>query len=375
MSDIIEMQETEEKKKVKRKKVKKVVLIVIGAILLLLVTAALILPKPLAMSVYKDNFGKRFTTYEPLAWSIEDFDGLLRDRYTFESDKGQTLVGYKYYRENTELKGVVVLAHGFGGGGQRNYMHISNYFASNGYAVFAYDATGNDESEGEEVGGLPQGVIDLDYALRFVKSNPDFAGLPIVLWGHSWGGYSVGSVTKLHPDVKAAVIVAGFNESLDMIETEGRNIVGRAIDFVLSYFAKYEKKTFGEYATMSVLDSLDTTDSQVMIVHSVDDEMIPFEISYARYYEKYADDERFTFVRYEDRGHNYVFCSDARKEYVEEYNAGAAEYKERVGEITEEMRAAYYEEHFDKNRGYELDSELMSQMLELYNNSIGLNSY
>lgn len=360
----------EENQMTKRKKVKRIVLMVIGAILLLLILAALILPKPLAMSVYNDNFGKRFTTYEPLAWSIDDFDGLMRDKYTFASDKGQMLTGYKYYRGEEAPKGLVVLAHGFGGGGHRSYMNIADYFAGNGYAVFAYDATGNDESEGEAVGGLPQGVIDLDYALRFVKSNPDFAGLPIVLWGHSWGGYSVGSVLKLHPDVKAAVIVAGFNESLDMIETEGRNIVGDVIDFVLPYFEKHEKKTFGEYASMSILESLDATEASVMVIHSVDDEMIPFEISYARYYEKYADNERFTFVRYEDRGHNYLFCSDARREYVEEYNAAAAEYKERVGEITEEMRAAYYEENFDKHRGYELDSELMPQMLEVYNSSI-----
>ena len=67
-----------------------------------------------------------------------------------------------------------------------------------------------------------------------------------------------------------------------------------------------------------------------------------------------------------------MFCSDDRKEYVEEYNVAAAEYKERVGEITEEMRAAYYEEYFDKHKGYELDSELMAQMLVLYNSSIGL---
>ena len=174
----------------------------------------------------------------------------------------------------------------------------------------------------------------------------------------------------MHPDVKAAVIVAGFNESLDMIETEGRNIVGDVIDFVLPYFEKHEKKTFGEYASMSILESLDATEASVMVIHSVDDEMIPFEISYARYYEKYADNERFTFVRYEDRGHNYLFCSDARREYVEEYNAAAAEDKERVGEITEEMGEAYYEENFDKHRGYELDSELMSQMLEVYNSSI-----
>jgi len=176
----------EENQMIKRKKVKKIVLMVICAILLLLILAALILPKPLAMSVYNDNFGKRFTTYEPLAWSIDDFDGLMRDKYTFASDKGQMLTGYKYYRGEEAPKGLVVLAHGFGGGGHRSYMNIADYFAGNGYAVFAYDATGNDESEGEAVGSLPQSVVDLDYALRFVKSNSDFAGLPIALWGHSW---------------------------------------------------------------------------------------------------------------------------------------------------------------------------------------------
>ncbi len=356
----------------KLKKPVKIILIVVGVILVLLIVAALILPKPLAMSVYNDNFGTRFTTYEPLAWSIEDFDGLMRDKYTFESDKGQLLTGYKYYRDNAETKGLVVLAHGFGGGGHNSYMDVADYFASNGYAVFAYDATGNDESEGDAVGGLPQGVIDLDYALRFVKSNEDFAGLPIVLWGHSWGGYSVGSVMKLHPDVKAAVMVAGFNESLDMLEFEGRNIAGDAIDYVLPIFEDYEKETFGDYASMSVLDGLGATDAKVMILHSTDDDMIPIENSYERYYEKFSADERFTFIRFENRGHHMVYNSEAAMAYQEEFNQKAQEYVDSVGEenITDEMRAAYYEENLDLHKAYELDSEFMAQMLELYDNSI-----
>lgn len=357
----------------KLKKPIKIILIVFAVLIVLLIAAALILPKPLAMSVYNQFFGIRYTTYEPLAWSIEDFDGLMRDKYTFESDKGQMLTGYKYYRDNSETKGLVVLAHGFGGGGHRSYMHIADYFASNDYAVFAYDATGNDESEGEAVGGLPQGVIDLDYALRFVKSNDDFAGLPIVLWGHSWGGYSVCSVSKLHPDVKGIISVAGFNESLDMLESEGRKIAGDAVDFVLPYFEEYEKETFGEYASMSALESLAETEADVMMLHSTDDDMIPIEASFDRYYEKFSADERFTFIRFEDRGHNYIFCSPKALEYRVEYNAAGDEWLESIGgseNLTEEMRADYYKENFDKHKGYELDSELMAQMLELYNNSL-----
>ena len=354
----------------KRKKTLKIIFIVLAIVLALIIAAGLIVPKQLAMAVYNDNFGVRFTCDEATAWDLEDFDGLLRDRYTFASHQGQMLTGYKYYRNTAETRGVVVLAHGFGGGGHRYYMDVADYFAANGYAVFAYDATGNDESEGEAVGGLPQGIIDLDYALRFVKSSPEFAGLPIMLWGHSWGGYSAGSVTKLHPDVKAVVIVAGFNESLDMLETEGRNIAGEAIQFVLPYFEEYETKTFGEYASMSILESLDATDARVMMIHSADDGMIPIENSFDRYYEKYADNDRFTFVRYENRGHNDVFYDESMHPYREVFNAAGKQYTESVGEVTEEMRLAYFDEHFDKHKAYPLDEALMQRMLEMYNSSI-----
>ena len=35
-----------------------------------------------------------------------------------------------------------------------------------GYLVFGYDATANDESGGEIVGGMPQGIADLDKAIN-----------------------------------------------------------------------------------------------------------------------------------------------------------------------------------------------------------------
>lgn len=352
------------------KKLLKISLIVVCVLIVILIAAMLFLPKYLAVTVYNENFNKRFTSYEPLTFDIDDFDSLQRVKYTFPSNKGQMLTGYRYDHADVVPLGVIVLAHGFGGGGHRSYMNIADWFAANGYAVFAYDATGNDESEGDVVGGLPQGLIDLDYALRFIKAEPDFYGLPIMLWGHSWGGYSVGSVLALHPDVKAAVIVAGFNASIDMLECEGRNIAGDAIDLLLPALEAHEKDLFGTYASMNVLDGLASSDAKVMILHSADDGMIPIDMSYDRYYAAYGDDDRFTFIRYEDRGHNYLFCSEARRSYVEAYNAEANAYVELHGPHTEESRAAYYEEHFDKHKGYELDSELMSRMLALYNSSI-----
>jgi alpha-beta hydrolase superfamily lysophospholipase len=73
-----------------------------------------------------------------MARNIGEFEGLNSNRYTFTSDKGQILVGYGYYRELENNKGVVIFAHGLGGGGHNSYMGIADFFTSNGYVVFAY---------------------------------------------------------------------------------------------------------------------------------------------------------------------------------------------------------------------------------------------
>ena len=181
----------------------------------------LVIMPGMSVMVYNDNFGERFETADWMAYSVSDFDGLEVTECTFLSNDGQILAGYQYKKENQKMKGVVVLAHGLGGGGHNTYMNIADYFTSNGYLVFAYDATGNDKSEGDSVKGLPQGVIDLDYALRYVKDAEEYRDLPIVLFGHSWGAYSAGSVLNRHTDVKAAVLAAGFDRSTDLFEQQG----------------------------------------------------------------------------------------------------------------------------------------------------------
>ena len=351
------------------KKTLKITLIIAGVIVVLLILAGIFAPPIIADAVYKDNFGQRFETYEPTARSVDEFEGLNVSEYTFESDKGQKLAGYKYYREN-EPKGVVVLAHGFGGGGHNSYMNIADYFTACGYVVFAYDATGNDKSEGEEVGGLPQGVIDLDYALRFVGECEEFRGLPVMLWGHSWGAYSVGSALSLHPEVKAAVMVSGFDKSADMIEFQGREIAGDAIDWILPYINKIEEKKFGTYASLSCMEGFEKSNAAVLIVHSRNDAVVPYKNSFQRFYDKYSGDPRFEFISYENMGHNYIFCSDASFEYSDEFDRQFNEYIEATGGFTPEKKAAYLKENLDKKKCYALNEELMKKMSDLYDRNL-----
>lgn len=358
--------------KEKMKKGLKITLIILGILLVLIIAALLIAPKMIVKTIYKQNFGTRFTSSEPHCRDIAEFDGLEREKYVFTSNEGQKITGYVYKKGDTEPKGLIVLAHGFGGGGHCSYMDVADYFASNGYNVFAYDATGNDESEGESVKGLPQGVIDLDYALNYIKADEELSDLPLMLWGHSWGGYSVCSVSKLHPEIEGIISVAGFNSSLDMIENVGRDMAGDAIDYAMPLFEDLEKDKFGDFATMNVLESLERATADVLIYHSADDDLIPIELSYDKYYEKFADNERFTFVRFEDRGHNYIFNSAESLEYREKVNADYKKYVESIGEenITPEIRLDFIKKNVDRMKFFELDSETMEQMLEFYDNCI-----
>lgn len=272
----------------------------------------------LTVVTYNGYFGKRFETDEALAYSVSDFQGLRVQECSFSSNNGQILAGYKYSKEDQEdIKGVVVLAHGIGVGGQNSYMDAAYRFASGGYLVFAYDATGNDKSEGDSVEGLPQGVIDLDYALRYVKQDDEYKDLPIVLFGHSWGGYSVGNVLNCHPDVEAAVIVAGFDRSYDMIESQGESIMGPFINIFMPYISLYERLKFGEYAAYSALDGFENSDAGIMIIHSRDDYVVPIEYGYDKFYDVYGDNSRFSFIKYDDRGHNIQLDHDLMEQILE----------------------------------------------------------
>lgn len=354
----------------------KAVKILIPVIVLAVVLVMVILYGILTISIYNDNFNKRFETYEPTKLYVEDFDGLQRTRYEFPSDKGQKLVGYLYSTGETP-RGIIVIAHGMGAG-HNSYMDCANYFAHNGYDVFAYDATGNDESEGDGVGGVPQGVIDLDHAISFVEESGNFPDLPILLFGHSWGGYSVCNVLTYHPEVRAVIECSGCNSSSDLFEGGGKaQAPGFVIDTMVPIVKLYERVKFGRYAANTAMDGFAASDAPVMIVHSADDGVVPITYGYDRYYEKYQNDPRFCFVRYEDRGHNYIFDDMT---YINEFNADfdkwmeTLEYDCKAEENKERFqadRAEYFRQHLDRQRwSHMLDTEMFGRFVEFYNESL-----
>ena len=349
---------------------KKKILIIILCALVVLLTGGIWF---LSVYIYNENFNQRFDSYEPLKLRIEDFEGLQCTPYQFASDKGQKLAGYLYSFGEGQ-KGILIIAHGFGGGGHNSYMDVADYFARNGYLVFAYDATGCDASEGKGVGGLPQGVIDLDYAISFVENSGNFPALPIVLFGHSWGGYAVTNVLTMHPEVRAVISCSGFNTSADMFEAEGQKEAGDGIALFMPFVKLHERIRYGKYASNSAMDGFAATDAAVLILHSADDSMVPVGIGYDVYYAGYGNDPRFTFIRPEDRGHNYVYDDMG---YINEFNAGfdqwleTLDYDYHAKENTERFaadKADYFHNNLDREQWcHKLDTALFEKFLDFYN--------
>ena len=259
-------------------------------------------------SAYRKAFNYRCTTSIADRYDIEKFPTMSYRKHTFPTRQGHMLTGYLYESaEGKDAKALVVFAHGLGAGGQVGDLPIFDYLVQNGYCVFAYDATGNDESEGEAVGGLPQGYIDMDYAVTYAQSLEETRGLSLVLMGYSWGGLSAGNTLNTHPEAVAVVTIAGWNRANDLVMRSNEKKMGAAVAKAMDPFiGLYEVITYGKYAFSTAMKGFAGSDCGVMIIHGELDGTVPIELGYDIYAEKYADDPRFTFLRYSDRGHTNI---------------------------------------------------------------------
>ena len=155
-------------------------------------------PAVLTERIYNMMFNHRFSCYTPLFYQLEDFPDLVRERHEFYSYSKNKLVGYIYSIKSQQNKGIFVFSHGYGGGGHHCYLDLIHAICEQGYYVFAYDMTANDESQGHGMKGFTQGMLDCDRAISYVEALNEYQSLPLYLCGHSMGAYSVSTALSFH---------------------------------------------------------------------------------------------------------------------------------------------------------------------------------
>lgn len=304
-----------------------------------------------------------YQTYEDVA------DDYKRTEVEFLSEE-HLLKGYLYGPKKAEQ--LVVISHGMGGGAD-SYLQEILYFVDRGYKVFAFDNTGSYDSEGDGIGGLSQSLIDLDAALNYIESDETLKKMPILLYGHSWGGYAVTAVLNYHHNIVAAVSVAGYNSPMEMMMDWCKEEMGLFAYIEYPYLWIYQKVLFGGASNLSAVDGINGSGIPVMLIHGTEDQTVAYDgpgiISHK---EKITNPNVVYFSRSEkgQNGHSNLFRPIKSSQYLKEKKAEYQELSKKYGGKIPEDILKEWEMSIDKKKTSKLDEIVMRDIYEFYEEAL-----
>ncbi len=347
----------------KKKLVKRIILI-----FLLIVFLAYVIGSFFGVRyVLHENFGRaeifEYTGY----YKYEDYaDKYDREEIIFNSGDNK-LTGYIYGDGD---KGLVIISHGLGGYSE-SYISETLYFVDHGYKVLGFDNTGSGRSEGEGTMGMAQSVIDLDAALTFAESDDRLKNLPIFLYGHSWGGYAVTAILDSDHDIKAAASVSGYSTPMDILFERAQSMMSKPLAFIEYPFIWLNNKiTFGGKANISAVDSINSSDAHVLIIHGTEDETIKFDGASIISHKDEITNPNVEYKIMEGKGHNDLFLDDETIKYIKEKNEEYSKlYDEYDGNVPEEADKKFYD-NVDKSKTSKISEEFMGDVNEFFQNAL-----
>ena len=288
-----------------------------------------------------------------------------RQLFNFMSGKNK-LQGYQYGLQND--RGLIVVSHGIGGGAD-SYLPQITWFVDQGWRVLAYDSTGSFDSEGKTTRGFPQMLLDLDSLLTYVEEQPDLSELPVMLFGHSWGGYAVSTVLHYDHDIKGVASVAGADSPMEIVLEQGKSMMGSFIYIQSLYLWLYQHLLFGQAASLSASDAIISNDVPVMLIHGTEDEMVLFEGSsiIANMDKNLPDHVKLMICDQEKQnGHNSLFKSDEAIEYIDDINVTyRALYDHHQQNIPYDVNQEFYAS-VDRDLAQQLDESFMQEIHSFY---------
>ncbi|MDR2663059.1 MAG: lysophospholipase [Treponema sp.] len=321
-------------------------LLVLAAVLALLAAASMITIHLLFSKVF---FGRVKAAESGSSFRYEDYPREDRGTVRFRSGKN-ILQGYLYGTRNT--KALVVISHGIGSGAAA-YMAETIWFANHGYRVFTYDGTGSHASEGRGTLGTAQSKIDLDAALSYIEETRGLKELPVLLYGHSWGGYAAAAVLAKNHPVTASVSVAGYNTPMGIVYETAQKIIGPLAPPAYPFMRLNNFFRFGREANIAAVKAINASGTPILIIHGTADRTIRYDgasIIARRHQITNPGAEFYTRRGEGQNGHGSLFLSAAAAAYAEQMkDRPAAECdKFKLGELDEEYMNvvnAFYEKH------------------------------
>ncbi len=287
----------------------------------------------------------------------KDFPGLHREEYSFPSSLGHSLAGNFYYYDGYDESRLIIFDHGMGSG-HTGYMTEIERLCREGYLVFAYDHTGCMKSGGKDTNGFAQSLRDLDDAIKALKADGKYSSLPISVIGHSWGGFSTLNISALHPDIEKAVAMAGFVSVSHILKGFFSGILSPFYKKILAL----EEKSNPEYIKFSALETLKTTKTKMLILHSEDDKTVSVKNSFDLMEKEFSDRENINFFRLTGKNHNPNYTEDAVK-YKDCFFAEYQKTLKKKALVTEEDKKAF-KAKYDWKRMTAQDENVWTEILD-----------
>ena len=262
------------------------------------------------------GFSKRCEGNENLKYlKAKNFDNLNALPIDFKSDKGQVLRGFLYSSAKVDnYKALIVFSHGMGAG-HLAYTTEINYLAQKGYLVLAYDNTGTCTSEGDKLYGFAQGVIDLKHALKFVKTQDDLKELPLLLCGHSWGGYSVCNVSAIaeNTEIKGIVAFSPFNSMNKLIRDNAKLQTKVNLSVFSPFFDIINLIRFGKTGVLRSCDSIDSNEIPTLVLHGGNDLQVTLKNSPVGRKHEIKNNPNARTILCDSKFHNVYLAKDAEQ--------------------------------------------------------------
>lgn len=348
------------KKPMTGKRIAKIAGIILAVVLALYVVISFVVCKVL----YSQMFGR---VEEPnydcsVTLSLDDVGDVSKRAIEFDSE-GNTLYGYVFGEKSD--KGLVVIAHGIGAV-INDYFPVMLYLEEQGYQVLMYNCTGTATSEGKGTKSLAQSAIDLHHALEYVESSSEFRGMPVYLFGHSWGGYAVTAVLNYDHDIAGVVSCAGYSSFNDMLLEYIDNFMGLPGYAEYPFAAFWQWTEVGDNVNLTGIGGINKSDVPVLIVQGGKDEMV-YKASI------YNNSEQITNPNVEyyfepESGHNDIFESktEQEKNYRSEVNDEVEALLDQYDNTVPDNVASEFISGIDKHLYNKTNADLMSRACEFY---------
>ena len=263
-----------------------------------------------------------------------------------------------YYADKP--KALLVMVHGYGWN-MEYYFPQAEYFARAGHLVVIFDGMGIGRSTGESIHGLPQHMLDTAAVLDYVAADAALSALPLLLYGHSWGGYAADAVLCCKPyPVQAIVSVSAYHVPLAVMAATLREKYGRGLSRILIIPpAMFQRMSFGAAASYSAAGGLKLAACPVLVVHSKEDAVVPFGENYQKIRAAHAGKPNFQFWALEGGNHNIGIPHDVNEQRMQ------LQRELRQAGAQETLRTALWEMQLI------VDEEMLERFAAFYDEALG----